>query len=71
LGIEQHGHLGDARDVAGRPIETCDQTQRNRVAADREDRRYRRGRPLDSEYSGVTAGRGNHGDLTLDQLSRQ
>jgi hypothetical protein len=71
LGIKQHGDLCDASDVAARPIEARDQTKCDRVAAYREDHRYRRGCPFDSERSGIATGCGNHGDLTLDQLARQ
>jgi len=60
--------LGHARDVAARPVKVGDETELDRVAAHFEDDRNGRGRRLCCERR-RSSGRGNHGHLTLNQIS--
>ena len=59
----------DARDVAARPVEAGDEAVPDRVAAGREDNRYRRGCGLGRERRIVVAD--DHGHRPADQISRQ
>jgi len=63
--------LGDAGDVAARPVEARDQTQLDRVGARAEDNRNCRGRPLGCERGVGATDRGDGGDPAIDQLGRQ
>ena len=65
-----HVRLGHARDVAARPIKTGDEAKPDRVAARFEDDRNGRGRRLCRKRR-RSAGRGNHGHLTMNQIGRQ
>ena len=65
------GQEGDARDVAARPVEAGDKAELDRVAADREDDRDRRGRRLGRKRRRRAAGRDDHRHLTANQIGRQ
>ena len=58
-------------DVAARPVEAGDKASFDRVAADREDDRNRRGRRLGRERRSGAAGRDDHGHLAANQIGRQ
>ena len=64
-----HVRLGHARDVAARPAKAGDEAEPDRVAARFEDDRNGRGRRLCRKRR-RSAGRGNHGHLTMNQISR-
>jgi hypothetical protein len=54
--LRQHqGEDRNAGDIAARPAEAGDQSGLDGIAADDEDDRYRRGRPLGRERRGVGA----------------
>ena len=59
--------LGHARDVAARPVQAGDEAKLDRVGAQFEDDRNSRGRRLCRERR-RSAGRGNHGHLTMNQI---
>ena len=67
VGIEP----ADPGHVPARPIETGDEAGLDRVAADVEDDRDRRGCRLGGEGRTETAGRRDHGHLALNQVGRQ
>ena len=60
----------DAGRVAARPREAGDKTKLDRVFADAEHDRDRRGRSFGRDRS-AAAGRGDHGHTTADQVSHQ
>ncbi len=62
--------LGRARDVAARPIWAGHQAKSDRITAHLEDDRNGRGRRLCRKRR-RSGGRGNHGHLTMNQISRQ
>ena len=64
-----HVQLGHARDVAARPVKAGDEAELDRVAARFEDDRNGRGRCLCRKRR-RSAGRGNHGHLTTNQIGR-
>ena len=64
-----HVQLGHARDVAARPVKAGDEAELDRVAAHFEDDRNGRGRRLCRKRR-RSAGRGNHGHLTMNQIGR-
>ena len=57
--------------VAARPGEAGDKTKLDRVVADAEDDRDRRGRSFGRERGGCAAGRGDDGHTTADQVGHQ
>jgi hypothetical protein len=64
-----HVRLGHARDIAARPAKAGDETEPDWVAARFEDDRNGRGCRLCRKRRG-SAGRGNHGNLTMNQIGR-
>jgi len=62
------GEDGAARKVATRPGETGDQPSPDRVGADREDNRDRRGRALRCECFTGTTTCGDDIDLSADEI---
>jgi hypothetical protein len=65
-----HAQVGHARKVAARSVQAGDKSKRDRVEPKLEDDRNCRGRGLGRKCRGC-AGRGNHGDLSANQLGRQ
>ena len=61
----------DAGRIAARPGKAGDQTQLDRVFADAEDDRDRRGRSFGRKCSSSKAGRGDHGHATADEVSHE
>ena len=70
LGHDLQEEKIDAGRVAARPGEAGDKTKLDRVFADTEDDRDRRGRGFGRDRSGAH-GRGDHGHTTADQVSHQ
>ena len=62
--------LSHARDVAARTVKAGNEAELNRVGARLEDDRDCRGRRLGRKRR-RSAGRGNYGHLTLNQVGRQ
>src|SRR5947209_6415750 len=60
-------HEADTGDIATRPVEACDEAEFDRVAADREDDRYRRSCRLGCNCRGGL-GRSDHCHLTAYQI---
>ena len=71
LGRHLVGEKIDAGRVAAGPGEAGDKTKLDRVFADAEDDRDRRGCSFGRERSGHAAGRGDHGHLSADQIGHQ
>ena len=65
LGAQLDIQEGDAGDVAARPVEARDETSRNRIAADHEDDRDRRGCRLCRERRSGARQRDDHGTRRL------
>src|SRR5262245_60526230 len=61
---------GDTCDVATRPAEAADQPRRDRITADREHDRDRRGRRLCRQSRWRAANGRDHGHLTTHQIGR-
>ena len=61
----------DAGRVAARPGKAGDKTQLDRVFADAEDDRDRRGRSFGRKRSRIAAGRGDNGDATADEVGHE
>jgi hypothetical protein len=61
----------DAGDVTARPVEAGDQPERDRVAADHEHDRNRRGRRFGRADRRGAGGRDDGGDPPVDQIGRQ
>ena len=57
--------------IAARPGEAGDKTELDRIVADAEDDRDRRGRRLGRERRSEVPARGDHGHLTANQIGRQ
>ena len=68
LGGELHVHGDDTGDVAARLIEACNQTRLNRVTAEAEHDRNRRGRGFGRERRWRAAHRGDDKHLAADQI---
>jgi hypothetical protein len=66
LGCERSRHIGQAGDIAGRPVEAGDKAELDRVGAKFEDDRNCRSRCLSREGRRGTAARKDHGHLTAD-----
>ena len=60
--------MGHTSNVATRPVKAGDEAERDWVNADLEDNRNDRGRRL-CRNCRRSAGRSNHGHLTMDQIS--
>jgi hypothetical protein len=65
-----HAQVGHAREVAARSVQAGDKSHQDRIEPYLEDDRNRRGCRLGCKCRGA-AGRGNHGDLSANQLRRQ
>jgi hypothetical protein len=63
-------HVAHARKVAARSVQAGDQALLDRIAPDIEDNRDRGSRRL-GRLCGRSAGRGNHADLTTNEIGRQ
>jgi hypothetical protein len=62
--------LGHARDIAAWPVKAGDEAKAHRVTTRLEDDRNGRGPSLGRKRR-RSSGRGNHGDLTMSQISHQ
>ncbi len=69
LGPQLHVQRGHAGEVAAGSVQAGDKSSRDRIATGLEDDRNRRGRCLGRRYRWAI--RGNHGDLTANQIGRQ
>ncbi len=70
LGCELGVQRGDTGDVAARPAQAVDQTERDRVGAGGEHDRNARRRRLGDDRRRCTARRRDHADLPADQIGR-
>jgi hypothetical protein len=71
LGHNLSGEVIDAGRIAAWPGKACDQPQLDRVIADAEDDRDRRGRSFGCLGTNAESGRRDHGHTTADEVSHE
>jgi hypothetical protein len=71
LRLQLRAQCGHAREIAARSVQTGDEPESDRITADEEDDRNGRGRGFGRERPKDLIGRGDHGDLSTDQIGCQ